>query len=533
MQNPSVLIVGAGPAGLVLALTLLQSGVSVRIIDKEPTHRIGSKGAGIQPRTLELYAALGVVDDILAASIPILPTAMYEYGNAVPKAEIVLMKQYAPTPDTPYPNSAALGQHKHEEILRAHLAAHSCTVELGTELQSFEQSADHVVAHLIHTAADGTQTEERPTFAWLVGTDGARSVVRKQLGFSFLGETRKEDPVVLGDIVIKEGLDVDHWHMWRVDSKMLLLRPDDVARKSFAYMYNGGNSGEDGTLTRDQFVHEFSAFTGRTDVHFGETSWESAYRANIRMVNALRDRRVFIAGDAAHCHPPSGGQGLNSSVQDSANLGWKLALVIKELAPSSLLDTYAEERLRIIAHMLGLTSARYHEARDSKQNKFQHGDALRMLGVNYCGSSILVGSGADDVADPYEGLAPGARVCAGYRAPDASGMRAAGSTKSLFEIFHASIHTVLVFGEKSEAVQNFLKSLPVGMAQSVGVLPRGLAPSDETDLEDSEGHAFTGYGLNPKEMTVVVVRPDTVVGVVALDVEDLEKYFRGILNFAL
>ncbi|KAJ6544653.1 hypothetical protein DFH09DRAFT_1249316 [Mycena vulgaris] len=497
MPHPSVLIAGAGPSGLVLALILLKNGVPVRIIDKERTHRIGSRGAGIMPRTLELYTTLGVLDDILKDAIGNLPTAAYDFGELVPKSTTQLLKYQEPTPDVPYSNGAALSQDRHEEILRAHLAKLCCMVELGTELRSFEQPTD------------GMQSEETANFGWLVGTDGAHSVVRKQLGLSFLGETRTEFTVALGDIVIEEGLDLS------------------VARKEFGFIYKGHVGDE--LLTRDEFVEEFYTLTGRRDIKFGEATWLTKYTANIRMVDTMRQGRAFVAGDAAHCHSPAGGQGLNSSVQDAANLGWKLALVHKGLAPTSLLDTYSEERLRVITHMLGIMMAMSDKTLDKlgkKDAMMQQGDSVRMLGVNYRGSSIVC---------EEEGAAGAA-----YRALDAPELVPAGTQNAatrLFEVFSTSAHTVLVFGGDAEArapMVDALARIPRGVMRAVLLLGQGHAPPRDAPkfdavLEDRAGHAYRGYGVDPDELTVVVVRPDGVVGIVASNAEGVERYFQKIL----
>ncbi|KAJ7499490.1 FAD binding domain-containing protein [Mycena latifolia] len=545
MPHPSVLIAGAGPSGLVLALILLQNGVPVRIIDKERTHRIGSRGAGVMPRTLELYATLGVLDDIMNVASKMVPTASYDFGQLVPKSTTMLLKHKEPTPDVPHANVVAVNQDQHEEILRAHLAKLSCTVELGAELRSFEQSGDSVVARILKTAADGTQSEETATFEWLVGTDGAHSVVRKQLGLSFLGETRTEDVVGLGDIVVEEGLDPNFWHMWNVGSKVILMRPHNVTSKMFGFLYMGRPEHlTDKPLTSNEFVEQFYALTDKRDIKFGEATWLSKYRANIRMVDTMCQGRVFVAGDAAHCHSPAGGQGLNSSVQDAGNLGWKLALVHKGLAPTSLLDTYGEERLRVIAHMLGLTTAILDKASSDigkKDFKVQHADRMRMLGVNYRGSSIVceeagaAGAGSDPYAE-----AEGGRVQAAYRAPDAPELLPAGTQDAatrLFEVFGASAHTVLVFGGDAEArapVVDALARIPPGVVRAVLLLGQGHAPPTDAPrfdavLEDRAGHAYRGYGVGADELTVVVVRPDGVVGVVASNAEGVEGYFQKIL----
>ncbi|KAF7334247.1 FAD-binding-3 domain-containing protein [Mycena sanguinolenta] len=518
MSNSSVLIAGAGPAGLVLALILLKNGVSVRIIDKEMNHRIGSRGSGIQPRTLELYDILGVLPNILKAGEPVGLLAKY------------------PTPDTPHPNGHIVTQDAHEEVLRAYLRDLGCAVELGSQLLSFEQFPDSVVARIAKTDADGNQVEENTRFDWLVGTDGARSIVRKQLDLSFLGETQSEH-VALGDIVV-EGVDPKLWHMWNEPPKLLVLRPSGSNSKVFMLVFiDRSKAWADKTLTREELIEEFYAMTDRRDVTFGPATWLSNYRL-------MRVGRVFIAGDAAHCHSPAGGQGLNSSVQDVINLGWKLALVQKGLAPETLLDTYSEERLRVIAQMLQLTTDLHEKTfrGDGKNHDvwFRGGD-VQMLGVNYCGSSIVQEDGAvrGAGATAYSKSSAG-RVQAAYRAPDAPGLVRvrvrAGSEDTptrLFDVFSVDVHTVLLFGGNETTRAEVLGRLPKEGVRVVVLLPQGQTATDGTSsalvLEDRAGHAYAGYGMRADELTVVIVRPDGVVGAVSPTAEGVERYFQKIL----
>ncbi|KAJ7777971.1 FAD binding domain-containing protein [Mycena maculata] len=539
---PSVLIAGAGPTGLILALVLLQNNISVRIIDKEPKHRIGSRGSGIQPRTLELYDILGILPDVQQEGAPIPAMARYNPGEREPVAVARLGEWVEPTPDTPHANPLSLSQERHEAILRGCLQKLGCTVELHSELRGFEQCADHVVAH-IATAG----MEERTRFDWLVGTDGGHSVVRKQLGLSFLGETHAEQSIALGDIVIEEGIDPGRWHSWSVPPKLMALRSNNSASKVFMFAYAGRPEHLAETpLTRDEFIDEFYAFTGRWDVKFGKATWMSIYRPNLRMVDRMQDGCVFIVGDAAHCHSPTGGQGLNSSVQDAANLGWKLALVHKGLAPAGLLATYSEERVRVVAQMLTLTTALYNQTFSGTPDEgaWRRGGELHMLGVNYCGSSIVLeterAGGAPLGSNAYA-KAEGARVQAAYRAPDAPGLVRVGAREAptrLFAVFRASVHTVLMFGGGGDAaarqrVVDVLARLPAGTVQAVLVLAPGQTSNGDasafvTVLEDREGHAHAGYGVAADELAVVVVRPDGVVGAVVSDPMGVEKYFAKI-----
>ncbi|KAJ7754143.1 FAD binding domain-containing protein [Mycena maculata] len=544
-MTPSVLIVGAGPTGLILALILLQNGVSVRIINKEVEHRIGSRGAGIQARTLELYDILGILLGVQKEGEPFKKEgqldfiAIYNPGETEPVKVVPANWVQAP-PDTPHVHGLMIGQDTHERVLREYLQKLGATIELATELHSFEQFPDHVVAHLIKTDAAGQQHEERTEFNWLIGTDGAHSIVRKQLGFTFLGETRTEQNMAVGDIVI-EGLDNRRFHMWNVSPNSILLRWNHSSSQLFSYAYTG--RADEKTLTREEFIEEFHALTGRHDLTFGEAAWMSSYTPNIRMVDRMRDGRVFIAGDAAHCHSPAGGQGLNSCIQDASNLGWKLALVEKGLAPPTLLDTYGEERLRVIAQMLQLTTKLHDKTwANGTLARSERPSELSMLGVNYAGSSIVLeGEGASRAGSDAYTKVEGGRVLAAYRAPDAPGLVRVGSADApttLFAIFCATAHSVLVFGGDAAArtsVADVVARLPKDSAQLVVLLQQGATSGVESEvsagatvLEDRAWHAYRGYGLDAGELTIVVVRPDGVVGAVVSAAEGVETYFRKI-----
>ncbi|KAJ7847756.1 FAD binding domain-containing protein [Mycena olivaceomarginata] len=550
MSQPSVLIAGAGPAGLILGISLLKNGVAVRLIDRESKHRVGSRGAGIQPRTLESYDILGVLPEILKRADPELcRRRMYELpgGTKVIK-ELPVVEYVEPTPGMPHTNPVTLGQDLHEEILHGYLAELGGTVEFDTVLGSFDQLPDHVVAQLVKARPDGTEATESAKFDWLVGADGVHSVVRKQLGLSFVGETKEEDYVLVGDIdVVNKSLDRKFWHYWIPPSQMLILRPG--AGTSWRMAFTGAPEHWKKTLpTRDEFVEEFYAVTGRRDIKFGAATWLSSFRPSMRMVDKFGVGRVFVVGDAAHCHSPTGGQGLNSSVQDSINLGWKLALVATGRAPATLLDSYSTERLPIIAEMLKLTTSLYEQTAATAgtgdvggwTTAFKRGGALSMLGVNTRGSTIVLVDDEHAAAEggAYAAAAPG-RVQAGYRAPDAPGLVGADETTTrLFDVFGPAAHTVLVFGGDASAhgaVKHALACWPQGTEHTM-LISRAGEKGESTVLgkvlEDREGHAHAGYAsdMTAGSMTIVIVRPDGVVGAVVSQAEGIERYGKLIFG---
>ncbi|KAJ7255855.1 FAD binding domain-containing protein, partial [Mycena haematopus] len=541
---------GAGPAGLILAISLLKNGVNVRLIEKESKHRVGSRGAGIQPRTLESYDILGVLPEIVKHADPELcRRRIYELpGGTKVLKELPLIEYVEPTPGMPYANPVTLGQDLHEEILHGYLRELGGIVELGVALASFEQFPDHVIAKLVKTGPNETKETEVARFDWLVGTDGVHSVVRKQLGLSFVGETKEEDYVLVGDIDVHEGLDRKFWHNWLPPSQMVVLRPG--AGISWRLAFSGGPEHWKQTLpTRDEFVEEFYAVTGRRDIKFGVATWLSMFRPSMRMVNKFGIGRVFIAGDAGHCHSPTGAQGLNSSVQDALNLGWKLALVATGRAPIALLDSYSAERLPIIAQMLKLTTALYKKTAESVgagdvatwTSASARGGTLGMLGVNTQGSPIVLSD--DDHAatasgGAYSAATPGS-ARAGYRAPDAPELfNADGKTTRLFDVFGPAAHTVLVFGGDAsahDALKLALVGWPKGTERTVLIRRAGEKRDSEVlqeMLEDRGGHAYAAYAGDTTAggMTVVIVRPDGVVGAVVSKTEGIGRYGRLIFG---
>ncbi|KAI4521866.1 hypothetical protein K523DRAFT_417218 [Schizophyllum commune Tattone D] len=555
----SVLIAGAGPTGLTLALALLENGVPVRIIDKMPEPRVGQKGNGLQPRTLEVFNFLGVLDDVLAGSGTFKPVRVYKMPGGVEVAkEIHPTTLKDPLPDKPWPNARSMGQDRLEAILARHLEAKGCPVERGVELQSFTQSDDNVSVQL--KKADGSI--EPLDVEILVGCDGAHSAVRKGLGLSFLGETMEEDWMIVGDVYVK-GLSSDYWHVWGGpggasggnpgDGLFFNLRTADDPGL-FAVVVGGPKASERSMDpsqkpldTRDGLVEAFYKTTGRTDIEFGELKHASWWRPNIRMVDKFSEGRIFIAGDAAHTHSPAGGQGLNSSVQDGFNLAWKIALVHKKLAPPTLLTTYTFERLPVITTMLQKTTALFSKtlalfkqgagaAADDAEKEWQRTRSeMEQFGVNYRGSDIVLDERnplADAVPSAY-GAGDGV-LRAGDRAPSAPVWDASDAgVQKLFDVLGCTNHTIVVFTAKegtAQTVVDAVKSLPEGVTDVVVVTLEGqvLEDVDARILQDVDGHAVGIYQVY-HEPTIVIVRPDGVIGAIVLEAGGIGRYFAKVL----
>jgi 2-polyprenyl-6-methoxyphenol hydroxylase-like FAD-dependent oxidoreductase len=375
MREKTVLIVGAGPTGLTLALDLLRRGVACRLAEAATSPFSGSRGKGLQPRTLEIFEDLGIIEPILAAG-RFYPKMRIHLGPLSMRAGSLGSSKPA-TESTPYPNLWMVPQSRTEAILRDRLHALGGQVDFNREIAAVQQDPDGVDA----TFSDG----ETVRVDYLVGCDGGRSTVRKTVGLKLHGETMDEKPMVVADVEI-DGLDRSDWHLWPfVKGGVIGLCP--LPNTPFFQLTAKAEAvGADG----EGLVRKATGY------RIGGIAWKSIYQPAVRMVNRYRVGRVFLAGDAAHVHPPAGGQGLNTGVQDAYNLGWKLAHVLRG-GPDSLLDTYESERLPIAAAVLGL-SKRLHQTRSIKR-----GDATNQLTLHYRSSSLSLGNATG-------GLQPGDRM---------------------------------------------------------------------------------------------------------------------------
>ncbi|PBK76206.1 monooxygenase [Armillaria solidipes] len=551
-DSTTVLISGAGPSGLVTALTLVQNGISVRVIDRISQFQVGQRGAALSPRTLEHYKLLGCLEDVQKAA-PILHTLiLYDEDGVTRKREMPMFPIEDNTPATPYGNVLILGQDRHEAILRRHLAKFGVFVELGTELLDFEQDEDSVTATLCKTNAAGETVKETSTFKWLVGADSATSFVRKKLGLSFLGTCREAENFVIGDIYIKDlenKLDRKIWHVWGDASrKMASLRPYEIPGDDRCYYLGGGVEADRDLMTssREEFIKSFYEVSGRTDIEFGDLIYLRPYRPNIRMVDKFGSGRVYVAGDASHVHSPTGAQGMNTGVQDCMNLGWKLAMVEKGLAPKTFMESYTHERLPVVASMLDQTTALLNKTFGRTPDNFdgwKRGYELRQFGVNYRGSPIIVDetpSDASEIVDPYRSGNDGT-VRGGDRAPDAPGLISVGQPSdkylsTLFDIFGPTHHTLLLFSddkEKQTAILESVKKYPANILKRVVVLSENtdVKSSDlhaELVFKDKDGYAYQNYVIKSRTLDTVVVRPDGVIGALVSGVDGLKTYFDGI-----
>ena len=339
-----VLIVGAGPTGLVLALWLTRQGIGVRIIDKSAGPGETSRALAVQARTLELYRQVGLADAVVAAGHRV--PAMNVWARGRHRARVVFGDAGADV--SPYPFVLVYPQDHHERLLVDALQALGVTVERNTELLGFDDTGGAVAARL-RLPGGGEQTA---TFRFLAGCDGARSTVRHALGTGFEGGTYKH-VFYVADVELG-GLDaIYEGHLALDGGDFILVLPYDATGKArLVGTVKDERADHAESLAFEDVDRDAAASLG---LRIDTVHWFSTYRVHHRVADAFRQGRAFLLGDAAHIHSPAGGQGMNTGILDAINLSWKLAHVLQARAPEALLDSYAIERMAFARTLVDTT----------------------------------------------------------------------------------------------------------------------------------------------------------------------------------
>ncbi|MEU0580168.1 FAD-dependent oxidoreductase [Streptomyces griseoincarnatus] len=339
--RPQAVVVGAGPVGLTAAHELARRGVRVRVVDGADGPAPTSRAVAVHPRTLETFAQMGIVGELLPRGRKNRAFTMYAGGRRLVRLEA----DYASMP-TSYPYTLIAAQKDTEAVLRLAVARLGVHIEWGTRLTSFEQDEERV---LLRLERDG-RTEVVET-SWLIGCDGGHSTVRKQLGLELIGESSER--WMLADAPVDTDLPPDTIYWAHTGGQALMMVP--YAREGHWRLLDTAPAAD--TTARaaaGRLAAKLSAGLGR-DVRVGEPEWTSVFTFQQRMVERMQQGRVFVAGDAAHVHSPASGQGMNTGVQEAYNLAWKLAQVEQGHAGRALLDSYSRERVPVGRKLLGST----------------------------------------------------------------------------------------------------------------------------------------------------------------------------------
>lgn len=346
-MKTDVIIVGAGPTGLALAVQFIRYGVDFVICDQKETTTPHSKAIGVQARTLEIYEQINLSDQLIGQGARAEKARLIVGGEVRGEIEFGELGRGL----SPYPYVLLVEQGKHEKLLYDHLRANGRDVLWRAELEGFEQDDSGVRASVKKSGGEIETIEAK----YLIGCDGAKSPVRHRLGLAFEGSTF-ERMFYVADVEI----DWDFAH----DALMVFLMKDNLL--AFFPMVGGERhfrivgtfpeefAGDEGEILYEEIEGQIKKDAG-LELDITKVHWFSTYKVHTRHARRFSEGRCFLAGDAAHIHTPAGAQGMNTGIQDGYNLAWKLALVLRGKAGEKILETYNEERLENAINLLQTT----------------------------------------------------------------------------------------------------------------------------------------------------------------------------------
>jgi 2-polyprenyl-6-methoxyphenol hydroxylase-like FAD-dependent oxidoreductase len=352
-----VVIIGAGPTGLSLACQFVRYGIDFVIIEKNEGVTPYSKAIGVQARTLEIYEQLSLAQEAIEQG------AIAGKGRMLAGGEVRGEIDFSSIGEglSPYPFVLMLEQSKNERLLYEYLQSHRKEVLWKSELENFSQTEAKVTAQ-VKTPDGATQSIEA---RYLVGCDGAKSPVRHALGLGFEGSTF-ERMFYVADTQVDWHLSHDALHICLSKDSFVVFFPlKGEKRYRIVGVFPAEFAKEEGDILYEEIEQRIKEEVKlELDIH--DIEWFSTYKVHTRHVSKFFAGRCFLAGDSAHIHSPAGAQGMNTGIQDSYNLAWKMALVLKGDADGSLLDTYNEERLENAKNLLQTTDRMFQFAAGSE-----------------------------------------------------------------------------------------------------------------------------------------------------------------------
>ncbi|RYP49302.1 hypothetical protein DL769_011091 [Monosporascus sp. CRB-8-3] len=515
MQNIDVLIVGGGPTGVALGLELAAQKIPFRIIDKAPSGRSDkSRSLVVQPRTFELLNRHGIARDLQERGNTADGVTFCVNGKEVVGIEI---QEVAGLPNTAFPFQSTISQHDTEIFLDEALAKYGFGVEWEVRVKSITQDADGVTVKL---GKNDNTTEETVRAKFVVGCDGKHSIVRDTAGLVFEGDSYPQD-FILADTHVKWGKPYNRAYLC-FGRGMLVMLPikDDMVR---VVAVRATVTQRQGDPLLEDFQKAFSRMVpGGGTLH--DAAWLARFYLHHRGVNRYNNGRLFVAGDAAHVHSPVGAQGMNTGIQDSVNLGWKLAAVLRGERPMSFLDSYDAERRPVGQKLLKTTDKAFKFVssinpifvffrnlilpwilpwvmgdRSRVQNIFNF---MAEFDVTYRGSGIV-------------GSAPGLQGCkiqGGDRVLDGK-IEGPEGQKYLLGLLDATRHHLLLFsgvgsesateGTLRRAEAEFLERSPVEVKVHTVF---GRKPNGESGYVDVDGILHRELGF--QQAAYILVRPD-------------------------
>ena len=480
----NVLIAGAGPTGLTLAIELARRDIPCRVVDAASGPAKSSRGKGVQPRTLEVF-------EISASSMPF-------------KCPAACTRVFASTPDRSRLRPV-VSTKSSSRIPPCRFRIYGCC-RSGAQRRFFghasngwgpKWSSARPLRRSIRIRTPSPQRFRRSRASSVCArttssgaTEDTASCARRSASVSRGRDCRRARSCSRTSRLTASIPST--WHVWPLAKGCILTLCPLAGTSQFQLAAPLSKRGVAPEPTEDGIREFIESRIGRGGVRVGRVTWASLFRPHVRMVDRYQVARVLLAGDAAHVHPPSGGQGLNTGIQDAYNLGWKLAHVLKG-ASDVLLDSYESERLPIAASVLGLSK------RLMLNGSTKRGAETQQLDLHYRGSSLVM----EDAEKP-------GRLRAGDRAPDAPCVDGDGAPRRLFEIFRGTHLTLLAFGGGHDDVFARVRARGDGVVKIVPVLRPGDTTGDRV-LVDVAGYAQAAYGVGDAA-ALILVRPDGYIG---------------------
>ena len=510
-----VLIVGAGPTGLALAYQLRRLGISFRLIEKNATPSTTSKAIGLQYRVSELLAWMGLFERFQGKSVSGTGLRFSAGGK-----ELLHMRLERITGVSGRgafaPQGMIIPQSETEGLLIDALREQGVMIEYRTAFIAFTQDADKVIS-TIQTDAGAELIESR----YLVSCEGAHSLIRKQAGISFAGKTY---PVAYYMADVEADWPADHKdiRVWLHEDGMFSAIPMPGERRWRLFVESMQEHEGPTEITLDLIRDLMARRIGDQAVAIGNPTWLTEFRISCRMVDRFRQGRVFLAGDAAHIHSPTGGQGITTGLQDAYNLAWKLGMVLRG-APDSLLDTYSEERLMAARAVLKATDsiANIFLAHDRATQLLRDQVVLPLLATRTMQKRLTRKTSQLDMnyrgfgltAHQERGIIGRARVRAGDRTPDVLFCDAhTNEQTTLFTLISRSqLFALIGPGRRPEKIARVSQRLGrLGIA-CFEVLPEGAHHcADLAGLVDVTGDFGQLYGARGEFL--YLIRPDGYAG---------------------
>jgi 2-polyprenyl-6-methoxyphenol hydroxylase-like FAD-dependent oxidoreductase len=521
--NIDVLIVGAGPTGLALAYQLRRLDISFRIVDKNPAPSSTSKAIGLQYRVSEVLTWMGLFERFRAKGVR--GNGIHFYANGEHLLELRLDRLSGMSGQGAFePQSIVIPQSATEGLLIDGLRERGVEIERSTAFVAFTQDADRVVSRI--QGADGE--EQLIESRYLVSCEGAHSLIRKQAGIAFAGKTY---PLAyfMADVEADWPRDRDQIYVWLNEEGMFSAIPMPGERRWRLFVESSKQVDAGATeVTLDLMRQLLAERIGDRTTQLSNPTWLTEFRISCRMVDRFRAGRVFLAGDAAHIHSPTGGQGITTGVQDACNLAWKLGMVLHGAAGyplgDALLDTYGEERTEAVRRVLHSTdqvtkimlahSRAGRLLRDRVVLPLLRSSAMQKRITRKLSQLDFTYRGLSLSAHQEAGLGARARVRAGDRTPDVlfSDTRA-GAQTSLFALLSRSRLVALIGPgpHTAGAGERLAAALARLGVECFLVLPEGAQPrGDSACLIDATGEFQRLYGARGEFL--YLVRPDGYVG---------------------